>query len=546
MFLKEKIKHIIQSNLEPWKVILFLGSLALLLWLGIKMYSSEPVEDNSRYARLRKLKPVDVDLDKIKLRGKLIGVTIQESTHFFLYQNKGMGYEYEVMEAFANHLGVEFELKIAKNKEEAIFFLNKGMADIYAGNLVVNDFDSDFMAFTDYYRFINYVLVQRNEIKKIDNPDDTIAVAKYISSTKDLAGQVIFSTPGSKSYEIYQSLRVLLGNRLFSKSIDPDYNHDDVCRMVSTEVADYGIVEEHTAYINNLYYGNLDYHLKVGFPQMVSWGVRKNGIQLQQEVNKWLRANRDTGIVKRLEKKWFADRTIATTFGINPQQPKGLGISRYDYLIQKYAREIDWDWRLVAAIVWQESRFNPNATSFAGARGLMQVMPSTANDYGVSAAELYNPETAIKTGVRHLKTLINYWDSGNKIWHPGQRIKFIIASYNAGIGHVEDARRLAAYYNASDQIWDKSVEYYLYYLDNPQFYNHPVVQYGYCRGKEPYGYVKNIVAKFLHWGYSVDYYYQAPKDYKDANAPWVRQFILDYEEELAKKQATPVNKTEVN
>ncbi|MBK7138087.1 MAG: transglycosylase SLT domain-containing protein [Bacteroidetes bacterium] len=531
----KNIKEFIKQHLKWWKIVLFTLFFSLITYTLYFVFKSDVSNENPNSNPYKKIKPVDFDLDQIKLRGKIIGIVLENSASYFKYQGVEMGFEYEVMSTFAKKIGVDFEIKVAKNKAEAFYFLNKGIGDIFMGNLVANSIDKDYIGFSDYYGFMDFVLLQRREIKKNANPDDTIKIAKYIKKPADLINQMVATLPNSKSEEVLKSFQILNRNRTFSMLLDADYNNDDLARMVSAETVDYAIVEENTAYLNNQFYGNLDYSLKVGFPQMLNMGIRSNAPMFQQELNTWIRQNRDTGKIKKLYRQWFKEKENAVRYGVNPEKPKGVGICKYDYLIQKYAKEINWDWRLVAAIIWQESRFNASATSFAGARGLMQVMPGTANDYGVSAYELYNPEVAIKTGVTHLKSLIRYWGGGEKIWHPGQEIKFILASYNAGTGHVEDARRLAKNFGAPDQVWDRSVEYYLYYLNTPQFYNNPVVQYGYCRGPEPYQYVKNIVAKFLHWGYTVDYYYQAQPDAKAAHAPWVRQFILDYEDELIKK-----------
>lgn len=531
---KADINQFVKTNFSLWKVSIFLFSFFLLVFTVYQIFKNDSDAEIATANPYKKIKPIDFDLDKIKLKGKLTAIFLENSVSYFKYQGNEMGFEYETLLAFSKKIGVDFEVKIAKNKAEAFYFLNKGIGDVFMGNLIANSIDKDYIGFSDYYGFMNFVLLQRKAVEKKNNPDDTIKIAKFINKTIDLANQMVVTLPNSKSQEILKSVQILNGNRTFSMLLNADFNNDDLARMTSNETIDYAIVGENTAYLNNQYYGNLDYSLKVGFPQMLNMGIRSNAPLLQQALNTWIKQNRDTGVIKNNYTTWFKNKENAIRYGINPDKPKGIGICKYDYLIQKYAKEINWDWRLVAAIVWQESRFNASATSPAGARGLMQVMPRTAADYGVSAYELYNPEIAIKTGVEHLKTLINYW-GGGKIAHPGQEIKFILGSYNAGSGHVEDARRLARSFGAPDQLWDRSVEYYLYYLSNPQFYNQPIVQYGYCRGSEPYQYVKNIVAKFLHWGYTVDYYYEAQPDAKSAHAPWIRQLILDFEEEQITK-----------
>jgi membrane-bound lytic murein transglycosylase F len=170
----------------------------------------------------------------------------------------------------------------------------------------------------------------------------------------------------------------------------------------------------------------------------------------------------------------------------------GGKISPYDDLIKKYAREIRWDWRLLASLIYQESKFNPDAESWSGAFGLMQMMPETAEQYGVS--DTSSPEDQIEAGIRYihlidkqLTPLIN--DSI-------ERRKFVLASYNAGLAHVLDAQRLAAKYNKDPEKWEDNVDYYLLNKSNPKYYKDSVVYYGYCRGSEPYNYVIEIYDRY--------------------------------------------------
>jgi len=168
-------------------------------------------------------------------------------------------------------------------------------------------------------------------------------------------------------------------------------------------------------------------------------------------------------------------------------------ISRYDDIIKAYADSIGWDWRLVSSMIYQESGFDPKTKSWAGARGLMQLMPATAREMGVS--NLYSPESSVKAGTRYISYLREQWKS---IPDSSERVKFILASYNVGLNHVRDAQRLAEKNNEDPQDWTVIREYLLK-LSNPDFYNDPVVQYGYCRGEEPYYYVEEILERYEHY-----------------------------------------------
>jgi membrane-bound lytic murein transglycosylase F len=169
-------------------------------------------------------------------------------------------------------------------------------------------------------------------------------------------------------------------------------------------------------------------------------------------------------------------------------------ISRYDDLVRQYADSVGLDWRLLSSQIYQESRFNPRTKSWAGARGLMQLMPATAREFGVTG--LYDPERSIVGGTRYLEYLQEQWKS--ELPDSSRRIKFVLASYNAGPNHIKDARRLARKYKEDENQWE-TIENYLLKLSNPRYYNDPVVKYGYVRGEEPVAYVEEILRRYDHY-----------------------------------------------
>ena len=166
-------------------------------------------------------------------------------------------------------------------------------------------------------------------------------------------------------------------------------------------------------------------------------------------------------------------------------------ISKYDNWFKKYASRIGWDWRLLASQSFQESRFNPKAKSWAGARGLMQLMPRTAKAYNLPIKKMNDPEASIATSVKMIDDLDKMLMK--KVPDDRERQKFILACYNGGIGHVTDAMALAEKYGMDPTKWDDNVEKAVLMKSNPEYYNDPVVKYGYMRGRETAGYVDRIM-----------------------------------------------------
>ncbi|MBQ7442674.1 MAG: transglycosylase SLT domain-containing protein [Bacteroidaceae bacterium] len=172
--------------------------------------------------------------------------------------------------------------------------------------------------------------------------------------------------------------------------------------------------------------------------------------------------------------------------------PRGGVISSWDDLFRRHAATVGWDWRLLAAQCYQESAFDPQAVSWAGARGLMQIMPATADHLGLPRADLHNPERNIEAATRYLRELTTLFAD---IRDPRERICFVLAAYNGGHGHVRDAMTLARKHGRNPQRWD-DVDPYIRALANPAYYRDPAVRFGFLRGSETSGYVRNIRARW--------------------------------------------------
>jgi membrane-bound lytic murein transglycosylase F len=172
----------------------------------------------------------------------------------------------------------------------------------------------------------------------------------------------------------------------------------------------------------------------------------------------------------------------------------GDKISPFDDIIKKESERLKWDWKLLAAIIYQESKFVPDAESWTGAGGLMQLIPETAERFG--ADSIGDPAQNIHAGVSFLVSLEKYW--AQEIPDTNARIPFILASYNVGLGHMLDALRLTEKHGENKYDWEE-VQDYLALKADPEYYKDEVVKHGYCRGAEPVNYVKEILALWSHY-----------------------------------------------
>lgn len=223
--------------------------------------------------------------------------------------------------------------------------------------------------------------------------------------------------------------------------------------------------------------------------------LRANEQSLEEELRKWYRPEM-IAEARKEEKRMFTVAKVKRRV-YSPYLNRSSGIiSKYDALFQKYAPVARWDWRLMAAQCYQESCFDPQARSWAGARGLMQIMPKTAAHLGLPMEQIHEPEANISAAARYLQQLMQTFGD---IPNVHERQNFVLAAYNGGAGHVRDAMALARKHGADTRTWG-SVSRYLALLSNPEYYRDPVVKNGYMRSSETIDYVERIRSRYSQYG----------------------------------------------
>lgn len=224
-------------------------------------------------------------------------------------------------------------------------------------------------------------------------------------------------------------------------------------------------------------------------PGQIEVGPEKQ--DLAEALKKWYTPSL-IAAVKKEETELLTTRKVKRRIFSPMLDKKGGIISRYDHYFMAYSRDIRWDWRLMAAQCYQESTFDPRAISFAGAKGLMQIMPGTADHLGVPRDKLYEPEHNIAAAAKYIGELDRTFSD---IRDHYERTNFILASYNGGAHHIRDAMALARRDGRNPHRWN-DVAAYVLKLASPQYYNDPLVKYGYMRGSETVGYVSKIRQRY--------------------------------------------------
>ncbi|WPP49534.1 MltF family protein [Catalinimonas niigatensis] len=435
--------------------------------------------------------PVAIDLPDIKEKGKLVAISSYSPTSYFIYRGQPMGYEYELLERLATYLNLELEIKIAYNLDNFIEMLNTGEGDIVAHNLSITKSRKKHVDFTNYYGVTRQVLVQRKpqdwrnmKLHEIDN--------QLIRDPLDLIGKTVHVRRNSSYYRRLINLSQEMGGDVLIEIMDGNLETSEIIRKVVEGEIDYTIADEDIAKINQTYHQDLDVETAISFPQRQAWMVRKTSPDLREAVNNWLAQEKQGSDFYAIYNKYYKNqKRFRTRISSEYFSLTGGKISEYDEAIQQGANILGWDWKLLASQIYQESNFDPKTESWAGAIGLMQLMPATAKELG--NFDLYQPEASIEAGVKYLaKISAFYADVPDSL----ERIKFVLATYNAGPGHVSDARALAQKYGKDPNVWTDNVDAYMLLKSQKDYYSDPVVKYGYCRGEEPYNYVTDILKRY--------------------------------------------------
>lgn len=466
----------------------------LLLGLLVIGCSQDPEITDEGSVPTEIAEPILFDLDAIRERGTLRVIIDNSSTGYFIYKGQPMGFEYDLLDLYAREIGVSLEFHLTTDLPNTFDLLARGTGDIIAYSLTVTKERKKRVAFTRPHLQAQQMLVQRKPENWRDLKLHEIE-RSLIRNQVDLAGKIVVVRPGSAYVDRLKNLSDEIGTDIMIVEDYPEASTEEFIQMVAEGVIDYTVSDEHVALVNSTYYSNIDVKTPVSFPQQIAWAVRPNAPLLLQDLNQWIDRMKDRPEYYVIFNKYFKNpKTHLARARSDYSNISGTKISPYDELIIEASKELGWDWKLLAAQIFQESRFNPKARSWAGAVGLMQLVPRTGMAYGIT--DLENPKSSLKAGTMHIQWLNDYWKK--KVTDSLERTKFILASYNVGQGHVLDAYKLAEKYQQDPAKWE-NVSQYLLKKSEEKYFDDPVVKYGYCRCTEPVEYVDNIYNFYDHY-----------------------------------------------
>ncbi|NCF81885.1 MAG: transporter substrate-binding domain-containing protein [Proteobacteria bacterium] len=413
------------------------------------------------------------DLSGIKNRQVLRVLTRNNAATYFVWRGQFLGFEYELMKRFADSHGLHLEMVVPNRWGDLIPTLKAGGGDLIAASMTVTEErKKQGGAFTAPYNLVTEELVGRSD-------------ESAFKGVKDLNGRTVVVRRSSSYWTTLQKLRDQGIDIRLEEAPDSMETEEIISRVAAGEY-DLTVSDSHILSVELIWRSDIKPVLTLNGPVSHGWAVRENDQQLLSALNAFLDKEYKGRCYNLVYDKYFQNSNRILDHVASHQEHSEKGnISPYDAQVQKYAEEYGFDWALIVAQMYQESRFDPQAESWAGAQGLMQILPTTGELFGVQ--DLHGVDTSIQTGVRYLAWLHERFEPELTVQ---DRMWFTLAAYNAGLGHVRDARILARKMGWNPDRWFNNVDRAMLLLSRRSFYQ--LATHGYARGKETVDYVRQI------------------------------------------------------
>lgn len=424
------------------------------------------------------------DLEGMRKRRVLRVLTRNNSYSYFLHRGRRFGFEYELVKHLADSLGLRLAMIVVPTRGDLIPWLLEGKGDLIAAGLTITEKRQKSIAFSH-----PYFMVQ----KKIVAP----AGGREFESVEDMAGKTFHVRRSSSYYGMLSGLRAE-GVDLSIGLVPEDVETGEIIDRVARGEYAYTLAASNIVDMELTYRDDIMVAWTFSEEKALGWGMRPDNPKLKEAVDGFVKEEYRGLAYNTIRKRYFEENKRMRGIRNDAYRTDLTGsISIYDDLMKKYADQYRLDWRLIAAQAYEESRFDPEAVSWAGAMGLLQVMPRTAREMGI---DITTEEGSIHCGVKYLRHLIDRFPASIPL---GERIYFGLAAYNIGWGHVYDARRLARMSGLDRDKWFGSVEKAMFQLRKPEVAGN--TRHGWCRGGQAVAYVRSIQARYESYIQHVEY-----------------------------------------
>lgn len=419
--------------------------------------------------------PEQRDWNTIRKQGVLRVITSNNPASYFMWRGEVMGFDYELIRNFAKQHRLRVSVVVRDTPSELIAALKRGDGDLIAASMTVTPArEKAGWSFSNRYLEVHEQLIGR-------------AGEAPLESVQQLRGRKVAVNPETAFLDTLNALK----KQGIEFDIIPVAGATTEMLVDGVANGDYDLTlaDSHFAAMETGYRDDIAVLHEFEESKDIAWVTRPGQKELQKQLNSYIARNYKGLFYNVAYKRYFVARKTIVSHQ-NFRVEAGKAISPYDDLVRRIAIKHGWDWRLITSQMYQESHFNPHARSFSGAQGLLQVMPRTGHQLGFS--NLAKPENGVGAGVAYMEWLEQRFPPRLDL---GEKLYFTLASYNAGHGHVEDARRLAERLGKNPDIWFGHVEEAMLLLSQPRYARQ--ARYGYVRGSEPVKYVREIKNRYL-------------------------------------------------
>ena len=413
-------------------------------------------------------------LSKIKKGKKLNVVLLNSPTTYYLGVDGPQGFEYDLLTSYASHLGVELDITTVNTTQEAILLSKDPKFHIISASLTKTPLRTkEFNFGPSYYEVQQQVICYRG----------MIGSGKFPRDEEDLVGLSIAVGKNTSYSETIDSL-IAQGNEI-NATYTSEYSTEELLEQVVSHKIDCTIADSHIYSLNLRYFTNLALAFTIGDREQLAWVLAPESKELEVDMYSWLNTFNQSGKMASLKDHYYSYILFFDYYDTKMFYKRIKSrLYKYEKYFKQASEKYDVAWELIAAQSYQESHWNPRAKSYTGVRGLMMLTQSTAKMLGVK--NRISPKQSIMGGTRHLKQMLRYVP---KEVEGENRLKFALAAYNIGMGHVRDARRLAKKFGLNENVWN-DLKVTLPLLSQKRYYR--TVKYGYARGSEPVRYVESI------------------------------------------------------
>ncbi len=470
------------QNRDDLKVAFDLGAVRPIAW-AVRPDAAELLSAlndflNRHHLTEKQVENYTDDLDAIQKRGVLRVLTRNNAASYFLWRGELLGFEYELMKQFAERHKLKLEMVVPPSHQDLIPWLLEGRGDVIAAAMTISDERSrQGIRFTRPYHEISELLISRSDETGLNEP-------------ADLQGRSIVIRESSSYTESLNRLQQD-GISFTVQAAPEEMETETIIDHVASGEYDLTVADSHIADIEMTWRDDISSAFPIGEPRYHGWVTRPDNPKLLAALNSFIKKEYRGLFYNITYKKYFKNpKKIRQHVSQRTDGNEQGALSPYDELTRRFAEQYGFDWRMITAQMYQESRFNPDAKSWMGALGLMQVLPRTARALGFKG-DLHDAKNGLHAGVRYLSWLMQRFEPELDV---GERTWFALAAYNAGIGHVRDARALARSKGWDPDRWFDNVEKAMLLLSRKKYARK--AKHGYAHGKETVGYVSRIKDRY--------------------------------------------------